>query len=123
MKAHAAVVALDRHHVGHAVAREDVARSALKIDSLDAGKVGAERAIDRPVDDACRLIELVKQCGTGNVDIDAVGIQHLAAGQLLGVDREDRVVAARPSLKERRRPHIDQVGCGRIRYARCGVTQ
>ena len=115
MEAPAAVVALDRHYIGHAVAHEGVAHAALEIEPLDARDLGPQPAIDRPADHARRLIELVEQSGTRNMDIDAVGIVYVAARHVLGIDRKNCVIATRTSLEEGRRPYLDQIaGSGMI---------
>src|SRR5262249_14370220 len=109
-EAGAAVVALDRHNIRHAEAHEGVAYLGFEKEPLDPRKVGVKAVAHRPADDVCRLVELVEERRSGDVDVDPLGIRDAAAGELAWVYGKDGIIAARSGLKEGRRLEASEVG-------------
>ena len=98
--ARSAVEALDRHHIGHAVAHEGVAHVVFQKQPPDAGPILEPG--HRPADHSHRLVELVEQRRAGNLNVDRLGKADAELGHVLRARDEHRVVATGPRLEERR---------------------
>ena len=105
--AQAGVGAFDRNHVGHAVAHERVAHVVFEIQAADAGN--ALESVDRPSDHADRLIKLVDQRRTSDVDIDRLRVADRQFGHLLGARHDHGVVAGGAGIEERDRAEAGEV--------------